>query len=116
MGERAWLQEHDGLQLKAASRLAHPCDLAFWQDRGWITDDLNAGCIRLTAAGRDRIAMTCGNCRAWHHIGENRGQCRSAERCDDGQAHAGITREYETCEAWIARPTPSPSGKEGGDV
>lgn len=95
---KATLAGHEGLSLKASQLMANACDLTRWEQRGWIGIDLDAGCFRLTRAGREQANTSCGNCRSWQSIDGARGYCKSADRVDDGKEHAGITREYETCE------------------
>ena len=48
---RATLAEHDGLSFRDTARMAHPVDLADWQERGLIRIDVDAGCFRLSKAG-----------------------------------------------------------------
>lgn len=111
---RATLAEHDGLPLRSASRHAHVCDLGYWEEREWIIIDLDADCYRLTVAGRNHAhGPICGNCAFWNFVNENRGRCLSRERCDAGRADAGITREYETCEAHINRAKSQSEHQEG---
>lgn len=101
--KRATLAEHDGLPLRNAARQAHPCDLSYWRDRGWIAHDLDASCFRLTDTGRERTKQNCGNCAAWRYRRENFGGCYSADRLDGdlSRGPADITHEYEFCEAWV---------------
>ena len=43
----------DGLSIKSASLLPHPCDLARYSDAGLYTIDARAACFRLTSRGRE---------------------------------------------------------------
>lgn len=105
--KRATLAEHDGLPFRS-QRLAHPCDLAWWRERGYIENDLECSCIRLTPSGRERAHECCGKCGSWRRKIDNVGECWSADRLDGDldRGPAGRTREWEFCEAYCPQGAP----------
>lgn len=111
MAERATLAEHDALPFRPSARHAHPADLAHWQGRGWIRIDIDSDCFRLTDSGKARVRQCCGTCASWDHLRDNYGDCRSPDRLDGQPGSAGVTYEYDVCEAWILRATASDAGE-----
>lgn len=98
--KRRWLADHDALPLVQCAHHAHTVDLTRWIDRGMAIIDVDASCFRLTSYGQRLAKESCGTCGSWKQTGENFGKCWSPDRMDDDKRHAGITHEYDTCEAW----------------
>lgn len=51
------LKNLDGMSVKDAANMPHPCDLKRWSDTGYYEIDANLGVFRLTAKGRDAISQ-----------------------------------------------------------
>ena len=101
------LSEVHGLLIRGSEGpLPHPLDLFNWERAGWVRLDDDTMVLHLTAAGQEILKWSCENCNSWRAPnGQNTGECWSGDRLDGdlSKGPAGWSRDYQTCEAFIAK-------------